>query len=171
LRKKTDPSFLPWPCPPSLFFFFHDHPTTSSNLHPQLTHFLLVDSLFRFESLRVAGVLDFCYWGSAASALALRFSSGTSEISLQPKPRALVLKSGRSSDVTAQAHPQPAVTPDQAERASSVIRASSVTATSTWQKSSTIAYRFAAAGQKPGCCKHIAACAGASSSIRPRHCR
>jgi hypothetical protein len=58
------------------FSFFHDHPTTPSNLHPQLIHFYPVDSLFRFESLRVAGVLDFCYWGSAASALALRFSSG-----------------------------------------------------------------------------------------------
>jgi hypothetical protein len=75
------------------------HPSFSSrpshnitNPHPQLIHLFLVDSLFRFESLRVAGVLDFCYWGSAASALALRFSSGTFEISVQPIARALVVK-------------------------------------------------------------------------------
>jgi hypothetical protein len=92
------------------------HPSFSSSTtfpqhHPlsycaSSTHPLLVDTLLRFESLRVAGVLDFCHWGSAASVLALRLSSGTSEISLQPNARALVLKSSRSSDVTAQAHPQ-----------------------------------------------------------------
>lgn len=65
-----------------------------------------MDALVRFESLRVAGVLDFCYWESAASVLALRLSSGTLEISLQPNARALVLKYSRSSDVTAQAYPQ-----------------------------------------------------------------
>ena len=65
-----------------------------------------MDTLLRFESLRVAGVLDFCHWGSAASVLALRLSSGTFKISLQPNARALVLKSSRSSDVTAQAYPQ-----------------------------------------------------------------
>ena len=92
-----------------LFSFF---PTTFPQHHPlsycaSSTHPLLVDTLLRFESLRVAGVLDFCHWESAASVLALRLSSGMLEISLQPNARALV-KSSRSSDVTAQAHPQPA---------------------------------------------------------------
>jgi len=110
LAGKIDPSFLPWPapCPPSLFFFFHDHPTKSSNSHPQPIHVFLVDNIFRFKSLRVAGVLEFCYWGSAASALALRFSSGTFEISVQPSAHALVMESGRSPDVTVQTHHDPA---------------------------------------------------------------
>ena len=83
----------------------YDPPTTSSSSHRQVIHFFLVDSPFRFESLRVAGVLDFGTWGSAASALALRISSGTSEIFVQPNAHALVLKSGRSPDVTAQPYP------------------------------------------------------------------
>lgn len=102
-EKKTPP-FVPRL--PSLFFFLpfpQHHPLSycASSTHP-----LLVDTLLRFESLRVAGVLDFCHWESAASVLALRLSSGTLEISLQPNARALVLKSSRSSDVTAQAYPQ-----------------------------------------------------------------
>lgn len=88
------------------FSFFPSHSITRKVIaHPQLIP-LLVDTLLRFESLRVAGVLDFCHWESAASVLALRLSSGTLEISLQPNARALVLKSSRSSDVTAQAYPQ-----------------------------------------------------------------
>ena len=98
-RPGHHPSFSLFPRP--------SHNITSLSYCASSTHPLLVDTLLRFESLRVAGVLDFCHWESAASVLALRLSSGMLEISLQPNARALV-KSSRSSDVTAQAHPQPA---------------------------------------------------------------
>jgi hypothetical protein len=105
-RRRKDPSVR---APGHIPLFLSS--TTFPQHHPlsycaSSTHPLLVDTLLRFESLRVAGVLDFCHWGSAASVLALRLSSGTFKISLQPNARALVLKSSRSSDVTAQAHPQ-----------------------------------------------------------------
>ena len=74
-REKRTPRSCPALPAIPLFLPPTNLPTSpSSTSHLQSSTSALWISPFRFESLRVAGVLDFCYWGSpaAASALALR---------------------------------------------------------------------------------------------------